>query len=206
MKSQRSFDDAVIPIHLGAIVICVLLLVVGYVFGYAPLMTQSQQETSLLDQAEQAEYEAKQIKQQLDRLADDLKQVQAELDKQPVNLQPASKINPLLAQLADWSEMHGLSITSTNAGRPKALAYYDYVPIKIGGEGSFGELLALFKRMNTDRGDLGLVSFDVNRMPTGDGVSFDLDLAWYVLDDDNQHQDQPTVQPPAQPTASVPVP
>jgi len=201
MKSSTRFDDSVMPIHLGAAAVCVVLLVVGYAFGYAPLMTQNKQETSLLQQAEQAESEARQIKTKLDHLDNQIAQVQVALDEQPVNLKPASQINPLLAQLAAWSELHRLSITRTNAVRPVSLAYYDYVPVKVSGEGSFGELLGFFKRMNTQRGDLGLVSFNVSRMPTGKGVSFELDLAWYVLDGASQEQQAPT-----QPTASVPTP
>ena len=202
MKSQTSFDDGVMPIHLGAVVVCAALLLMGYVFGYAPLMSKNQQASSLIDQAEQAESQAKLVKQQLDRLDAELETIKTALDEQPVSLQHASQINPLLAQLAEWSELHGLAITRTNSGRPAALAYYDYVPVKLAGEGSFGELLGFFKRMNTDRGDLGLVSFNVNRMATGGGVSFELDLAWYVLSGDTPD----LIQPDAQPTASVPVP
>jgi len=201
MKPTANFDDAAMPIHLGAVVVCVSLLVLGYVFGYAPLMSENQQATSLIDQAEAAELEAKQIKKQLDRLAEEMQRVQTALDEQPVHLEPVSRINPLLAQLADWSELQGLSITRTSAGRPEALAYYDYVPVKIDGEGGFGELLGFFKRMNTERGDLGLVSFNVSRLASGRGVSFELELAWYVLSSDMQPQHQPT----AQPTASVPI-
>lgn len=199
MRSQRGFDD-VMPIHLGAIMVCIALLGLGYTFGFAPLMSKNQQETSLMEQAEQAEYKAKQIKQENDRLADELSEVQAALDEDPIDLKPASQINPLLAQLAQWTELHGLTITRTSAGRPEALAYYDYVPVKIAGEGSFGELLSFFKRMNSERGDIGLVSFSVNRMAAGNGVTFELDLAWYVLSGET------TEQLPAQPTASVPTP
>ena len=200
MKSQHGFDDAVTPIHLGAVVLCGVLLGVGYLFGFAPLMSQNQQETSLIEKAEYAESQATQIKQQVDQLDAELSDVQLALDEQPIDLKPASQINPLLAQLAEWAELHKLSITRTNAGRPKSLAYYDYVPVSINGEGSFGEMLAFFKRMSTDRGDLGLVSFNVKRMPAGTGVSFELDLAWYVLNGES-------IQPvPSQPTASVPTP
>ena len=199
MKSQGLTSDGVMPIHLGGAVVCCLLLAVGWAFGYAPMMTQNHEALTLVEQADQAEIDEKQVKQELDQLANELDAVQASLDEQPVNLQSASKINPLLSQLAQWSELHQLSITRTSAGRPVALVYYDYMPIKIAGEGGFAELLAFFKRMNVDRGDLGLVSFNVNRMAGGSGVTFELDLAWYVLSDDAQGQAD-------QATASVPTP
>lgn len=199
MNSQGLTSDGVMPIHLGGVVVCGLLLAAGWGLGYAPLMTQSQEALTLVEQAEQVEQDEKKVKQELDQLVGELAAVQASLDEQPVSLQSASKINPLLAQLAQWSELHELSVTRTNAGRPEALAYYDYVPITIAGEGGFAELLGFFKRMNRDRGDLGLVSFNVSRMASGNGVTFGLDLAWYVLSDEAQDQ-------AGQATASVPTP
>ncbi|MFK7789189.1 MAG: type 4a pilus biogenesis protein PilO [Phycisphaeraceae bacterium] len=186
------------PIHLVASVICVALLLVGWMFGYAPLMSQNHEATTLVEQADQAELEASRAKQTLDRVAEKMASVQAELDAQPVDLQSASQINPLLAQLAKWSELQGLSLTRTNAGRPVALAYYDYVPIQVAGEGEYADLLHFLKRVNSDRGDLGVVSFQVVRMPSSNGVTFELELAWYV------HGDE--IEDAVEATATVPTP
>ncbi len=198
MKPQGLQSDGVMPIHLGAAVVCILLLMMGWVFGYAPLMSQNQQATTLVEQADQAEIDAARVKQELDRLTEKLTTIQNQLDEQPVDLQSASQINPLLSQLAKWSELDGLSITRTNAGRPEALAYYDYVPLQIEGEGGFAALLGFFNRINSDRGDLGLVSFQLTRMPDGKGVSFELELAWYVLDGEAQEPVEATATVPTQ--------
>ena len=180
MKLTHLYDQGVMPIHAGASLLCVGLLVVGWAFGISPLMSESHQASTVLEQAEQAEFEAKQVKKQVDQLAAKLASVQEQLDDQPVNLQSASQINPLLAELANWSEQHGLSITRTSAGRREALVYYDFVPIEVSGEGGYADLLGFIRKLHTERGDLGLISYSVNRMPTG-GVSFEMDLAWYVL-------------------------
>lgn len=185
MKLSHLYDQGVIPIHAGASLLCVGVLAVGWAFGISPLMSESHQATTVLDQAEQAEFEAKQAKGDVDQLVAELASVQAELDEQPVNLQSASQINPLLAQLANWSEQHRLSITRTSAGRREALVYYDYVPIDVAGEGGYADLLGFFRKLHIERGDLGLISFSVTRMPTG-GVSFEMGLAWYVLSDEVQ--------------------
>lgn len=198
MKLEHLYDQGVIPIHAGAILLCVGFLAAGWAFGVRPLMSESQQSNTVLEQAEQAEFEAKQVKVQLDQLAAELASVQEELNEQPVNLQSASQINPLLSELANWSEQHGLSITRTSAGRREALVYYDYVPIEVSGEGGYTDLLGFFTKLHNERGDLGLISFAVNRMPTG-GVSFEMDLAWYVLSDESQEGSGQ----PGQATASV---
>ena len=196
MKPQGRYNDGVMPIHLGSLLVCILLLLIGFVFGYAPLMSQNQQSTTVSEQADQAERDAARIKQELDSTTEKLVSVQSELDKQPVGLQFASQINPLLSQLAKWSEMHGLSITRTHAGRPKTLAYYDYVPVQIAGEGGFTALLGFFDQINGNRSDLGLTSFQLTRLPAGKGVSFEIELAWYVLGEETPQPFEATATAP----------
>ena len=174
------------PIHIGGAVACALLLLVGWLMGVQPLMADNQQASSIVDQANDAEQQATQSKNALDQLNVQLEEVRTRLAQQPVSLDTAGQINPLLAQLAEWSEQHNLAITRTNSGQPLALAYYDYVPISLAGEGAYGDLLAFFTRLHEDRGDLGIVSFNVRRLANGAGVSFDLELAWYVLSDQAQ--------------------
>lgn len=202
MEHNDLYDYGVIPIHLCAAVLCAVLLFVGWALGLAPLMTESQQATSIIEEAEQAEWQAKQAKGQLDRLSGELQAVETRLDEQPVHLLSANQINPLLAELAQWSELHSLSITRTNAGRREALTYYDYVPIQIAGEGAYGDFLSLLKQLHHERGDLGVITFGVNRKPTGNGVVFEIELAWYVLSDDMELGPEPTNPP----TAVVPTP
>lgn len=199
MKQNNLYDHGVMPIHIGASVLCGALLLGGWAFGLGPLLDETQQASSVTEQAEQAEAEAKRVKGELNRLIQELDEVQLQLDQQPVSLLSASEINPLLADLARWSELDNLSVTRTNAGRPEALAYYDYVPIEIAGEGRYAELLSFLNRLHGERGDLGVITFDINRKPAGQGVTFEIGLAWYVLSDDMEEG----LEPGAQPTASV---
>ncbi|MEO0476237.1 MAG: type 4a pilus biogenesis protein PilO [Planctomycetota bacterium] len=202
MKRNDLYDYGVLPIHLGAGILCSVLLVAGWAFGLGPLMTESQLSTSIVEEAEDAELQAKQAKDRFDHLASELQAVEDKLDKYAVNLLVADQINPLLAELAQWSELHNLAITRTNASRREALTYYDYVPIQITGEGSYGDFLAMLQRLHRERGDLGVINFGVNRKPTGVGVSFEIELAWYVLSDDMEAKPEPTEAA----TAIVPVP
>lgn len=200
MQLKHLYEQGVMPIHAGASALCLGVLAFGWVFGLGPLMSDSHQATSVLEQAEQAEFEAKQVKDKLDTLTAELALVQEKLDEQPVSLQPVSQINPLLADLAKWSEQHRLSITRTNASRRVALTYYDYVPVEIAGEGSYSDLMRFFEKLYKERGDLGIIRFSVNRQSAVGGVSFEMDLAWYVLSDDAEE----SLDPPGRATASVP--
>lgn len=181
------------PVHIGGAAVCVVLLVCGWFLGLGPLLTENHQATSALEQAIEAESIASQSKGELDRLTAELEGIRAELSDQPVNLQPATEINPLLAELAVWGDEHELSITRTRAGRAQALAYYDYVPIKLAGEGGFGHVLGFLRHIHQGRGDLGVVAFSARRLNSGAGIAFDIDLAWYVLSDDaNTPEEQAT--------------
>ncbi|MGB0768762.1 MAG: type 4a pilus biogenesis protein PilO, partial [Phycisphaeraceae bacterium] len=178
---DRIFEGGATPIHFGGGALCALLLSAGWVLGLGPLLSESQQATTVQQRADAAETEASERQEELDRLQQSLAAIRQQLEDQPISLSSASRINPLLATIASWSEEYRLSITRTRAGRPKALTYYDYVPIELAGEGRYGDLLAFFGRLHRDRGDLGLVAFEVRRMSTSGEVAFDLDLAWYVV-------------------------
>lgn len=197
MKLDRMTDNGAMPIHIGGGAVCVLLLGLGWFMGLGPLLTETHQATAIVEQADQTELDADKSKADLARLTADLQHVQERLEEQPINLEQASQINPLLAQLADWSEAQGLAITRTSSGRPIALAYYDYVPISITGEGGYANLLGFLRQLYDDRGDVGIVSFRVRRLATGVGVTFELELAWYVVSDDSGG-------PESEATASVP--
>lgn len=191
-------NQGVLPIHLGGAALCLIIVAAGWWIGLGPLMSDSEQAFSFVQEATLAEEQAAQSQSELVKLEHSLAQIKAELFKQPVSLEPASQINALLGELADWAEGHELNITRTNAGRPVALAYYDYVPISLAGEGAYVDMLQLLSQMHEQRGDIGLITFNASRLPSQAGVKFELQLAWYVISDDAAAQ-QPV-------TASVPTP
>lgn len=186
MKPSTTITRGTLPLHIGGGAVCAVLLAAGWFFGLGPLMSETQQSATITDRYEQAQQAARESQDRVKQLEARLKTVQSRLDEQPVNLEPASAINPLLAELAGWSDRHELSMTRTRSGRPIALAYYDYVPISLAGEGTYPNLLGFMRQLNAARGDLGVVSFDVKRMSTQGGVVFTLDLAWYVVSDPAQ--------------------
>lgn len=184
MKPSGIQTDGAMLVHMGGVAVCVLLLIAAWFFGLAPLLSDNHASATGVQRADATELEATQATQSLHELSNRLEDLQAELDDQPIGLQSASRINPLLAELAQWSEEQRLSITRTNARRPVQLTYYDYVPIELAGEGGFGALIGLLDRLKKDRADLGVVAFQIARMQGGNEVAFQLDLAWYVLNDE----------------------
>lgn len=204
MKLDQFDRKGTLPIHLGGAAVCAALLLCGWFFGLNPLVSQNTQGAVVMDQAHKAEQQAAAAKAELDRVTRQLEQVRRELDHQPMSLSSASRINPLLAQLAAWADEHRLTITRTRAGRPEALRYYDYVPVQLAGEGQYADLLSFFQQLHTARGDLGLTAFSVQRVQkqSGASVGFELDLAWYVVAEQDP-QPKPTDPGPA--TAGVQV-
>ena len=190
MKLDARQPNATAPLHLGGAVVCMALLAGGWLFGIEPMLAQTNAQSNVVQQADKAQKDAGKAKAGLDRVRAKLDKVKAELERQPISLESAEQINPLLGQLAKWSEQHALSITQTSAGRPIALMYYDYVPISLAGQGGYGDLLAMLHQLREGRRDLGVVSFSAKRMTTTQGakVGFTIDLAWYVVaqDDDGE--------------------
>ncbi len=180
MKRTTKRTQGLLPIHLGGAAVCVVLLALGWLLGLGPLLSDTQAASSTIEEARQAQQATQAGKAELDALTQRLEATQAELDQRPVSLQSADTINPLLAELAGWADEHQLELTRTNAGQPIALAYYDYVPIMLAGEGAYGELLGFFHKLHAGRGDLGVVSFNVARRAATAGVAYEIELAWYV--------------------------
>jgi len=197
LKASSITDRGTLPLHIGGAVLCAGLLAAGWFLGIGPLMSETQQSATITDRYEQAQQQTRDSKDRIKQLASRLERVKARLDQQPVNLEPASAINPLLADLARWSDEHKLSMTRTQPGRPIALAYYDYVPISLAGEGTYPDLLGFMRSLNEARGDLGVVSFDVKRMGAEGGVVFELELAWYVVSDAAEQSVPATAAVPA---------
>jgi|GEM_PF-2197477 len=186
----------VLPIHIGGLLLCASVLVCGWFLGLGPMLRESYQTSTLAAEADDAERELQVSREALDRKSDELDATIKELDLQPVNLESSVQINSLLSDLASWSDDNQLIVTRTHADRPVAMAYYDYVPIRIAGEGTYANILKFLAEIQHGRGDLQLVTFSVSRMTREAMLSFEFDLAWYVLNDTTQSSSQP-------PTAAV---
>ncbi|MFN3166841.1 MAG: type 4a pilus biogenesis protein PilO [Phycisphaeraceae bacterium] len=186
MKASTITDRGTLPLHVGGAVTCATLLACGWFFGLGPLLTDTQQTAAVNQEYQHAQQAARESKDRLNKLEARLEDVRARLSQQPVHLESSASINPLLAELARWADEHGLSMTRTQAGRPVSLAYYDYVPISLAGEGAYPDLLGFMRQANHARGDLGVISFNAARMGAQGGVAFQLELAWYVVSDEAQ--------------------
>lgn len=202
MGLDKLSKQGVLPLHIAGAVVCSVLLIMGWFVGVSPILAESNQGETIVRQAMKAEREAQQAKHELDKLTKSLDKVREQLEHQPVSLATATEINPLLAQLASWADEHHLAITQTQAKRPQSMRHYDYIPIQISGEGGYANLLAFFNQLHKDRGDLGILGFSIRRIQTkdGPGVGFDLQLAWYVV---GEQQQEESATGPA--TASVPL-
>lgn len=183
MKMQGLNYGGAKQIHIGGGVLCAILLAMSWLLGLGPMLTETHQATSVVEDADGAEALAKQDKAKLDQLTIDLQQIRVSLEQDPITLESASQINPLLNELAEWAKANDLSITRTRAEQRVEMAYYDYLPITLSGEGGYNDLLNFFKKLHSDRGDLGVLSFNAKRLSNGSTLGFEIQLSWYVLSD-----------------------
>ncbi len=195
MKQSMIQAQGTMPIHAGGMVVCLLLMISGWFFGLSPMLSESDESSSTLEASRLAQEQAQHGKEKLEELTQRVQTMRAELDQKPVSLVPATQINPLLALLSGWADEQRLTITRTNAGQPVVMTWYDYVPISLAGEGDYGDLLGFYHKLYADRGDLGVVSFNVSRLASNTGVSFEIELAWYVVSEQVQ-PDRTTAQVP----------
>lgn len=170
-------------IHGTGAGLCLVLLAAAWVFGVAQILSESDTKTSLIEDDARALRDAEAAEAGLDRAKQHLEAIRSDLNQTSIRLQPRTELNPLLGQLADWAETHRLIMSRTQAESSVSLAYYDYVPIRLAGEGAYVDFLSLMDLVVDERSDLSVQRFDVRRQSgsTSAQISFEIDLAWYVL-------------------------
>jgi hypothetical protein len=164
-------------------VVCAALTAASYLFGIEPAMARH--DAAL---AEQAEFDARQQKQHdLDRsLAAthrQLEKTRKDVAGLPLQLESASAVNRRLARLADLAGETGVVLDEVQPSPAVDGAFYQTVPIRIGGSGSYPACAMFLHRLRDRFPDTAVKSFDCsNPGPIGDHptAKFKAELAWYT--------------------------
>ena len=171
-------------VHAVCGTVCLTLAGAGYWFGLGPMTRELDQRQGLTQTLELSQDDLQLRRGVLERLEDKFLQSQQELEVQPVDLQPASMVNRRLANLSQLAQEHDLVLTASSIGGEQRLAYYSYLPIELGGQGDFGNVVAFLGKLYEHYPDISVRTFDLNR--GGDGPSrgaragFSLGLSWFV--------------------------
>ncbi len=165
--------------HAVGAVLCLSLLGTGYQFGVRPMLSQGKTPADWAAEVDDAQAEAALQEATVQRLSRELEMSQRELASRPMQLLAASEVNRRLAALSDLAEAHGLTLASSQPGTETALTYYAYVPITLGGQGGFAQVVGFLGALSETFPDVGVHAFDMTRGQVAGG-RFTLTLNWYV--------------------------
>lgn len=179
MGQHMTTRNSVWLTHAAGALVCAVLLGVGYGFGVAPRIAPGQSPAERAEAIRDAQAEAMLQEAVVQRLEGELERSNNALNDRPVLLRPATEINRRLSALSDLVTSSGLVVTASQTGEISALSHYAFVPIEISGEGKLGDFIAMLGALHSRYPDLSVQSFDVLRVPTGDG-RFRLNLNWFV--------------------------
>lgn len=179
MQTSPITLTAVLKTHAIGALVCLALLGAGYQFGLRPMMAQGESPTDWQARVDTAQAEAALQEATVQRLGRELELSAMRLEARPMQLMQASAVNRRLSQLSDLAKQHGLVLASSQPGTEATLAYYAYVPITLGGQGGFAQVVAFLGALHEAFPDMGVHGFSMSRSPVGGG-RFDLILNWFV--------------------------
>jgi hypothetical protein len=111
-----------------------------------------------------------------------LAELQADLARQTVPLQPARNVNRRLAELTDLAAGTGLEVSEIVPAPAVAGSRFDTVPIRIRGTGSYPTCVAFLCKLTRAFPDTSVGSFELSGEPAKPHTpaEFRVQLAWYA--------------------------
>ena len=98
-----------------------------------------------------------------------------------VELRGIEHLNRHMASVSELMEASRLRVTKLDPGDANALPRYTLVPIRVAGEGAFGDVLAFLHAMHTSLQDTEVRAFAVHSNAGSTDVGFEFALAWYTV-------------------------
>ena len=173
------------PWHLcaGVILVCAAFTVAAYALGVGPLLERHDREIALRQQLRDRQAEAAQLASTLAGLRGELSQVLAELERMPLRLQPATRINQRIEAVARLATECGLALDEVRPGGPVDGAHYQTVPVRIVGAGSYPACGTFLRKMRDTFGDMGVRTFTAKNnggAPASPAALFQAELVWFT--------------------------
>lgn len=170
--------------HLDAIglTVCAALTVVGYQFTFKPIAAARTQYTAMQAELGALQQQSQQVKSSQQELSDELNTIRDKVDGSPVQLQPAKTLNLKISHIVDVASASGMQIHETQAGDIVRGTWYQTVPIKVSGRGSYSSCARFLHQLYGSLPDVEVLSFGINGAPaaTGSASTFQFELAWYA--------------------------
>ena len=169
-------------IDAAGVCVCVALTLLFHVGGVLPLLRARANNVSQRTELDSRNARAAKLAAAADILARRLKKVGQTLDEAPVQLQTTRQLNQRLAHLTSLAAECGLAIDRTQSDRPYASAWYQTVPIRLAGEGTYPTCSVFLDRLHRSFGDTGVSGFELVGKPDhrSAAAEFRFDLVWYT--------------------------
>lgn len=173
------------PWHFGAGVaaVCVCLSVASYALGVGPLLARRDHAQALRRDLDDRRAKAAELEASVAGLQRDLSATAAELERMPLRLQPASRINQRLEAVARLATECGLALDEMLPGGAVDAAHYQTVPIRIRGAGDYPACARFLRRLRASFGDMGVRTFTATHHGGAAGTSaavFQAELVWFT--------------------------
>ena len=170
--------------HVNAlgICVCVVLTMLFNIAGVLPVLREHAHNVKQHVELESQKTKAAKLAAGANGLASRLRKVGQALDEAPVQLQTTRQLNQRLALLAALAAECGLSIDQTHSDRPYGSTWYQTVPIRLAGEGTYPTCALFLSRLRQTFPDTGVSAFELSGQPDSNSAAsqFTFDLVWYT--------------------------
>ncbi len=175
-KSER------IQLYGGAGVAIVLLTLGSYGLCFRPLQRRQAERIERQAQLSELRQTAFRHSSALVALNRQLATARKDLESAPLRLQPATRINQRLDELARLAHDCGLALNEIQPGAATTYADYQTVAIRISGSGTYPAVASFLHTIRQSFPDTGVRSFDSANTSPADGKSatFRFDLLWFT--------------------------
>jgi Tfp pilus assembly protein PilO len=160
--------------------VCVVLLLIGYWVGIAPMAQNVVGEQALNEQVRDAETELRKRTAELERINSQARRVMEQVRDRPLELQPPSTVNARLARLSELTEDCGLTLGTSRVGQPQRAGDHRYLPVELGGTGSMVGVARLLGELHRNMADVAVQGLELTRDPGSGDARFTLKLVWFV--------------------------
>lgn len=169
---------------VAVVAVCLGLTAGAYTFGVAPLLQRRDDAEAARQVLSERREEAARMASVVADLQSELSAARAEMERSPLRLQPASRVNQRLEAIARLAADCSLALDEMRPGAPSDSTHYQTVPIRIVGAGGYPSCAKFLRQLRVSFGDMGVRTFDAsNNAAPGSTIPsalFQAELVWYT--------------------------
>lgn len=167
--------------------VCLLLSLLLYVVSISPMLAHHKAQQVMRAELETERDKAQQIDQVAQRMQAELVSTERAVADYALELQPVTALNRRVSQLTALATQIGLQINEIRPKQPKAGTFYQTVPIRVAGEGSYLASSAFIHALHATLPDMAVASLRLDgRVAMGQQgtvSTFEFELIWYAEPD-----------------------